>query len=95
MDDLVRGSFQRDLRLLPGPEFRLRRRTSARVYSALLALAALVWGIYDFSAGYRLIGTATAVLAVAFVLQLIRMELAAWRLDGAELRSRALRVPIR
>jgi hypothetical protein len=91
----VRGSFRRDLTLAPGPEFRLRRRLAARVYSGLLALAAIGWGIFDLWAGYRWVGAATILLAVAFVVQLVQAELDAWKLTSAELRSRRLRVPIR
>jgi hypothetical protein len=91
----VRGSFRRDLTLAPGPEFRLRRRPTARICSGLLALAAIGWGSFDLWAGYRWVGAATIVLAVAFVVQLVQAELDAWRLESAELRSRRLRVPIR
>jgi hypothetical protein len=90
----VRGTFRRDLTLAPGPEFRLRRRPTARIYSGLLALAAIGWGVFDVWAGYRWVGAATIVLAAAFVVQLVQAELDAWRLDSAELRSRRLRVPI-
>jgi len=91
----VRGTFRRDLTLAPGPEFRLRRRPRARLYSGLLALAAIGWGGFDLWAGYRWVGAATIVLAAAFVMQLVQAELDAWRLESAELRSRTLRVPIR
>lgn len=90
----VRGTFRRDLVLAPGPEFRLRRRLSARLYSVLLALAAFGWGIYDLLAGFRLVGAATALLACAFVVQLVQAERDAWRMEGAELRSRTLRVAV-
>ncbi|HEY6913027.1 MAG TPA: hypothetical protein VI356_26845 [Myxococcales bacterium] len=90
----MRGSFRRDLTLAPGPEFRLRRRPAARVYSALLALAAIGWGAFDLWAGYRWVGAATILLAAAFVVQLVQAELDAWKLTSAELRSRRLRVPI-
>jgi hypothetical protein len=76
----------------PGPEFRLRRRRSARVLSMLLALAAVGWGAFDLWAGYRVVGAATAALAVAFIVQLVQAELATWRFDGLELRSARLRV---
>jgi hypothetical protein len=89
----VRGTFRRDLTLAPGPEFRLTRRVSARIVSVLLALAAIGWGAFDLWAGYRLVGAATAALAVAFVVQLVQAELATWRFEGAELRSARLRVP--
>jgi hypothetical protein len=36
--------FRRDLTLAKGAGFRLRRRLSARIFSALLALAAFGWG---------------------------------------------------
>ena len=91
----MRGTFRRDLTLAPGPEFRLRRRPAARIYSGLLALAALGWGAFDVWAGYRWVGAATIALAAAFVAQLVQAELDAWRLESAELRSRSLRVPIR
>jgi hypothetical protein len=65
------------------------------VYSALLAFAAIGWGLYDLWAGHRFVGAATAVLAAAFVLQFVDGELGAWRVEGAELRSRRLRVPMR
>jgi hypothetical protein len=88
----VKGTFRRDLMLAPGPEFRLRRRVSARVLSVVLAIAAIGWGVFDLWAGYRVIGVATAALAVAFVIQLVQAELATWRFDGLELRSARLRV---
>jgi hypothetical protein len=91
----VRGSFRRDLTLAPGPEFRLRRRRTARIYSGLLAVAAIGWGAFDLWAGYRWVGAATILLAVAFVVQLVQAELDSWKLTSAELRSRSLRVPIR
>jgi hypothetical protein len=91
----VHGNFRRDLTLAPGPEFRLTRKRSARILSVLLALAAIGWGAYDLWAGYRVVGVATAALAMAFVIQIIQAELAGWRFEGAELRSRFLRVPAR
>jgi hypothetical protein len=90
----VRGTFRRDLSLAPGPEFRLRRRPSARVYSALLAAAAIGWGTFDLFAGYRWVGLGTVVLAIASVAQLVQGELNAWRLTGAELRSRHLKIAV-
>src|SRR5207248_10346584 len=42
---------------------------------------------------YRVVGAATAALAVAFVVQVVQAELATWRFEGAELRSARLRVP--
>ncbi|MGZ6142307.1 MAG: hypothetical protein ACXWLM_03160 [Myxococcales bacterium] len=87
--------FRRDLELAPGTGFRLRRRLSARVFSALLALAAIGWGAFDLSVGYRVVGVATIALAVAFVAQLVYAELDAWRFEDAELRSRRVRVPAR
>ncbi len=89
----MRGTFRRDLALAPGPAFRLRRRISARIASALLAVAAVGWGAYDLWSGHRIIGLATAALAVAFVLQLVQAELSGWRLEGTELRSRRFRLP--
>jgi hypothetical protein len=91
----MRGTFRKDLTLAPGPEFRLRRRQSARVLSALLALAAIGWGAFDLWVGHRVIGAATAALAVAFIVQLVQAELAGWRFQDAELRSRDLRVRAR
>lgn len=85
--------FRRDLTLAPGAGFRLRRRLSARVFSALLAVAAIAWGLFDLSIGYRFVGAATIALAVAFVVQLVWAELDDWRFEDAELRSRRLRVP--
>lgn len=88
----MRGTFRRDLSLAPGPGFRLTRRRSARAFSVLLAVAAVGWGAYDLWTGHRLVGGATAALAVAFVAQLIQAERAGWRFEGAELRSRWLRL---
>jgi len=79
----------------PGPGFRLRRRTGARLLSALLAVAALGWGAFDLLTGFRVVGGATLALALAFVAQLVQGELASWRFDGVELRSRRLRLPAR
>ena len=89
----MRGTFRRDLALAPGPDFRLRRRPSARLSSVLLALAAIAWGAFDLWAGHRLVGAATAVLAVAFIVQFVQAEQAGWRFEGTELRSRKLRLP--
>ncbi|HYS10111.1 MAG TPA: hypothetical protein VEP66_15320 [Myxococcales bacterium] len=89
----MRGTFRRDLELAPGPEFRLTRRRSARAFSALLAVAAAGWGVFDFFIGHQVIGIATAVLAVAFVVQLVQAELSGWSFEGAELRSHRLRLP--
>lgn len=91
----MRGTFRKDLELAPGPEFRLTRRLSARVFSALLAVAAVGWGIFDLWVGHHLIGIATAALAVAFVVQLVQAELSGWRFEGSELRSHQLRLPAR
>jgi len=87
--------FRRDLELAPGGGFRLRRRLSARIFSALLALAAVAWGAFDLSIGYRIVGAATIALAVAFIVQLAYAELDSWRFEDAELRSRRLRLPAR
>jgi hypothetical protein len=89
----VKGTFRRDLTLAPGPEFRLTRRMSARIVSVLLAAAAVGWGAFDLWAGHRVVGAATAALAVAFIVQLVQAELATWRFDGAELRSARQRIP--
>jgi hypothetical protein len=86
--------FRRDLELAPGTGFRLRRRLSARIFSALLALAAMAWGAFDLSIGYRVVGALTIALAVAFVVQLVWAELDSWRFENAELRSRRVRVPM-
>jgi hypothetical protein len=75
--------YRRDLELAPGAGFRLRRRFTARLFSALLALAALGWGALDLSIGYRFVGVATIGLAAAFVAQLAYVELESWRFDGA------------
>ena len=91
----MRGTFRKDLALAPGLEFRLTRRLSARIFSALLAAAAVGWGIFDLRAGHPVIGIATATLAVAFIVQLVQAELAGWRFEGAELRSHRLRLPAR
>jgi hypothetical protein len=91
----VRGTFRKDLALAPGPEFRLRRRPSARLFSILLAVAAIAWGALDLWAGHRLVGAATAVLAVAFVVQFVQAELAGWRFEETELRSRTVRLRAR
>jgi hypothetical protein len=74
--------YRRDLELAPGAGFRLRRRFTARLFSALLALAALGWGALDLSIGYRWVGVATIALAAAFVVQLAYSELESWRFDG-------------
>jgi hypothetical protein len=71
--------YRRDLELAPGPEFRLRRRLSARILSALLALAALAWGAYDLAEGHPWVGAATLTLAAAFMLQLLQAEIESWR----------------
>ena len=89
----MRGTFRRDLTLEEGAGFRLTRRRSARILSVLLAVAAVGWGAYDLWAGYRIVGAATAALAIAFVVQLVQAELSGWRFDGAELRSRRVRLP--
>lgn len=91
----MRGAFRRDLALAPGPGFHLARRRSARVVSLLLALAAIGWGIYDLVAGFRVIGVATAALAVAFVIQIVQAELSTWRFEGTELCSRRVRLRAR
>ena len=87
--------FRRDLELAPGAGFRLRRRLSARIFSFLLALAAIGWGAFDLFVGYRLVGVATIAIAIAFVVQLVWAELDAWRFEDAELRARGVRVPAR
>jgi hypothetical protein len=79
----VRGNFRRDLELAPESAFRLRRRRGARVFSTLLALAAVGWGAFDLWMGYRVVGAATVLLALAFVVQLLQSELDSWRFDGA------------
>ena len=91
----MHGTFRRDLELAPGAGFRLTRRRSARLFSALLAVAATGWGVFDLFIGHQVVGIATAVLAVAFVVQLVQAELSGWRFEGAELRSHSLRLPAR
>jgi len=81
--------------LAPGPGFHLTRKTSARVLSIALALAAVGWGIYDLWAGYRVVGAATSALAVAFIVQIVQAELATWRFEGSELRSPRMRLRAR
>jgi len=49
----------------------------------------------DLWAGHRLVGAATGVLAVAFVIQFVQAEQAGWRFEGTELRSRNLRLRAR
>lgn len=85
------NGFRRDLELAPGPGFRLRRRLSARLFSALLALAAVCWGAFDLSIGYRFVGAGTIALAVAFVAQLVQAELDSWRFEGAQAVHRSVR----
>jgi hypothetical protein len=91
----VRGRFRRDLELAPGTGFRLRRRLAARVFSALLAIAGLAWGVFDLWIGYRWVGLATLALAAAFVVQLAQAELDSWRFERGEAVRRffALRPP--
>jgi hypothetical protein len=89
------GTFRKDLELSSGPGFRLKRRRSARLFSALLALTAFGWGVFDLIVGHRLVGIATGVLAVAFVVQLVRAELGGWRFEGSELRSHRFRLSAR
>jgi hypothetical protein len=97
--------FRRDLTLAPGAGFRLRRRLSARIFSALLALAAIGWGLFDLWIGNRFVGAATIALAVAFVVQFVQAELDSWRFEAGkvvrrtfalrELRFRELRLEAR
>jgi hypothetical protein len=101
---MYRG-FRRDLTLAKGAGFRLRRRLSARIFSALLALAAIGWGLFDLWIGNRFVGAATIALAVAFVVQLVQAELDSWRFEAGkvvrrtfalrELRFRELRLEAR
>lgn len=85
------SAFRRDLELAPGAGFRLRRRLAARVFSTLLALAAIGWGAFDLWAGFRIVGAATIALAAAFVVQLVQAELDSWRFDGVQAVHRGLR----
>src|SRR3954468_10157835 len=82
--------YRRDLELAPGPEFRLRRRRSARIFSALLAIAAVGWGAYDLASGHRWIGAATLALAGAFMIQLVQSELDSWRFENRTVVRRLL-----
>jgi hypothetical protein len=88
----VRGHFRHDLELAPGTAFRLRRRTGARLFSALLAMAAVGWGAFDLWMGYRIVGAATVLLAAAFVAQLVQAELDSWLFDGREAVRRTFRL---
>ena len=63
--------------------------------SGLLAAAAIGWGIFDLWTGHQVVGVATAALAIAFVVQIVQAELATWRFEGTELRSRRMRVRAR
>lgn len=83
--------FRRDLELAPGAGFRLRRRLSARIFSALLALAAIAWGAFDLWIGRRFVGAATIALAVAFVVQLVLAELESRRFDAKRLDLKRIR----
>lgn len=91
----MRRAFRSDLVLAPGETFHLRRRPSARICSAALALAALGFGVYDLVAGLWLVGAATLVIALAFVAQLVRAELEVWRFEGEALRSHGFRIDAR
>jgi len=74
--------YRRDLELAPGAGFRLRRRLTARLLLALLALAAVGWGLFDLSVGNWFVGLATIALAVAFMVQIARAELESFSFDG-------------
>jgi len=97
--------FRRDLTLAKGAGFRLRRRLSARIFSALLALAAIGWGLFDLWIDKRFVGAATIGLAFAFVVQLVQAELDSWGFEAGkvvrrtfalrELRFRELRLEAR
>jgi hypothetical protein len=80
--------------LASGPEFKLRRKPVARLFSALLSLAALGWGAFDLWAGFRWVGIGTVILALAFIAQLVKAERDTVRLENAELRSLHLRLPV-
>jgi hypothetical protein len=82
--------YRRDLELAPGSGFRLRRRLSARIFSALLAVAALCWGGFDLTSGHPWIGAATLALAVAFVAQLVWAEFDGWRFEEMNVVRRML-----
>jgi hypothetical protein len=90
---MFRDGFRRDLTLAPGAGFRLRRRFSARIFSALLALAAFGWGVFDLWVGNRFVGAATIALAFAFIVQLVQAELDSWRFEAGQIvrRTFALR----
>jgi hypothetical protein len=79
----VSGGYRRDLELAPGAGFRLRRRFSARLFSTLLAVAAIGWGAFDLYAGRVWVGAATLAVAIGFVAQFVAAELESWRFDGA------------
>lgn len=82
--------YRRDLELAPGSAFRLRRRLSARMFSALLAVAALSWGAFDLKSGHPWVGAATLALAIAFVAQLVQAELEGWRFEESAIVRRML-----
>lgn len=82
--------YRRDLELAPGSGFRLRRRLSARIFSGLLAVAAVCWGCFDLTSGHPWVGAATLALAVAFVAQLVRAELEGWRFEETAVVRRML-----
>jgi hypothetical protein len=73
--------YRRDLELAPGPGFRLRRRISERIIAVLLALAALVFGVYDLASGHPWVGAVTLALAVAFGVQLLQSEVDSWQFE--------------
>ncbi|HEY2027867.1 MAG TPA: hypothetical protein VGH20_01550 [Myxococcales bacterium] len=82
--------YRRDLELAPGSGFRLRRRLSARLFSALLAVAAVCWGVFDLTSNHPWVGAATLALALAFVLQLVRSEMDTFRFDQSGVVRRVL-----
>jgi hypothetical protein len=82
--------YRRDLELAPGPGFRLRRRLSARIFSALLAVAAVCWGAFDLTSGHPWIGAATLALAAAFVVQHLRSEVDTFRFEQTAVVRRML-----
>jgi hypothetical protein len=89
----VRGSFRRDLELVPSAfgEFRLRRKRGARLLNVGLALAGLFTTLMDYRTGRTWFAAAQLAMTVAFVALLLRAELDSWRFDGGQAVRRTFR----